>query len=204
MRQTADHAMRAELREQVERLVGRCDPSMPTSIVSAMQSFLTAMEYDDATLMRSSFETAFLDMAKAMNDSIQKRLRWPEQCRGALRRIWEQIKGHPLEDWDDVGATIESRFNELLKVLVDLRDGLVKLLQQHGYGVENAPQLDSDIKELEELRKRTLETWPWSNRELPAVDQEMLNASLAALKRGEKGERIEDLIARLGGTIDKP
>lgn len=204
MQHIANHAMMAELREPIERLAGRCDPNIPTSIMNATQSFLTALEYEDVTLMRSSLETALLEMAQVMNEEIQKRLGWPIHSREALRSVWEVIQGHPLENWDELGSNIDARFDDMLKVLVDLRDGPVQLFQHHGYDIESAEQLESDIKELQDLKKGILEEWPWSNRELPPVDQEMLNASLAALKSGEKGECIEDLITRLGGKIDKP
>jgi hypothetical protein len=58
-------------------------------------------------------------------------------------------------------------------------------------------QLDSDIQDLQQLKSDALASWPWSNQELPPVDRDMIKASMDALARGEQGESIDALIARL-------
>jgi hypothetical protein len=105
----------------------------------------------------------------------------------------------PLENVDSVGKEIESRLDRTIHKLVELRDGPVKLLTERAYDIPNAPQLERDIADLQLLKKNILENWPWSTNELPPVDWEMADASMAALARGEKGEPIEDLIRRLRG-----
>ena len=109
------------------------------------------------------------------------------------------MTGCPFENLDEVGRGLESRFDEMLKTLIDLRDGPVKLLQEEGHDVENSVQLNRAIEEVQELKKSVLEDWPWSDQELPPVNRQMVAESRAAIKRGE-GERIEDLIRRLGGS----
>jgi tryptophan 2,3-dioxygenase len=197
MANTVSHATRTRLQEEIERLVGLLDAGVPQSFTQAMQSFLAAMDYDDYTLMRSHLNAAGEAFQQVVYEALQKRLGWPQQARQACRKIRDLMTGSVCEDWDEVGKALESRFDETLKILTDLRDGSVKLLQKHGHEVENAAQLNQAIEELLELKQGVLGDWPWSDQELPPVDREMAVASRAAFKRG-KGERIEDLIRRMG------
>jgi hypothetical protein len=199
MPNTAIHSTRDPLGEEIERLAGRFDASLPQAFTQAMQSFLTAMDYEDAALMRSHLNAALESLQQVVHDAVQKRLGLPQQVREACRKIRALLNGRVSESWDELGRMLESRFSETLTILTDLRDGPVRLLQEHGHEVENAPQLDRAIGEIQELKHGVLDDWPWSDRELPPVDWEMVEASRAAIKRGE-GERIEDLIRRLGGV----
>jgi hypothetical protein len=195
----ASHATRDKLREEIERLAGLHDASIPQSFTQAMQSFLTAMDYNDSTLMRSHLNAALEAMQQVVFEAVQKRLGLSRGARETCRKIRDLMKGCAYEDWDELGRSLESRFDETLKVLTDLRDGPVKSLRDHGYEVGNAAQLDRAVEELQELKSGMLDDWPWSDRELPPVDRQMVAASRAAIKRGE-GERIEDLIRRLSGA----
>lgn len=199
MPNTAIHSTRDPLGEEIERLAGRFDASLPQAFTQAMQSFLTAMDYDDAALMRSHLNAALESLQQVVHDAVQKQLGLPQQAGEACRNIRDLLKGRVSESWDELGRMLESRFSETLKILTDLRDGPVRLLQEHGHEVENAAQLDRAIEELQDLKHGALDGWPWSDRELPPVDWEMVEASRAARQRGE-GEPIEDLIRRLGGS----
>jgi hypothetical protein len=190
------HATRDKLREEIERLAGLYDAGIPQAFAQAMQSFLTAMDYNDPTLMRSHLNAALEAMRQVVYEAVQKRLGLPQRVKETCRKIRDLMKGCPCEDWDELGQALESRFDETLKVLTDLRDGSVKSLREHGYEVGNAAQLDRAAEELQQLKSGMLDDWPWSDRKLPPVDRQMVAASRAAIKRGE-GEQIEDLIRRL-------
>jgi hypothetical protein len=202
MASTAGHTTQDEMREEIERLASLQDASVPQAFTQAVQSFLTAMDYNDSTLMRSHLNTALEAMQQVLYEVVQKRLALPQRAKEACRKIRDLMMGRVGEDWDELGRALEQRFNETLKVLTDLRDGAVKLLQQHGHEVENAAQLDRAIEALKELKRGVLDDWPWSDRDLPPVDWDMVDASRAARQRGE-GEPIEDLIRRLGGNPTK-
>jgi len=199
MPNTAIHSTHDPLREEIERLVGRFDAGIPQAFTQAMQSFLTAMDYDDAALMRSHLNAALESLQQVVCEAVQKRIELPHQVREACRKIRDLLKGRVSENWDELGRMLDARFGEALKILTDLRDGPVRLLQEHGHEVENAAQLDRAIEELQELKHGVLDDWPWSDRELPPVDWQMVEASRAGRRRGE-GEPIEDLIRRLGGN----
>ena len=200
MANIADRTEKDKLREVLEGLASKCDASIPKAITEALKSLLTGMDYDDQALIRSSLESAMVSFAVAMDEAIQERIGWPQFARATCRQIWDLMRESPVENLDEAGTMIESYFDGILHVLVDLRDGPVKVLMGKGYEIKNALQLESDIRELQQLKKESLENWPWSNRELPPVDLAMLDASISAFIGGEKGERIENLIERLGGN----
>ena len=139
--------------------------------------------------MRLGLEEVLAALRDATSDSIQQRLGWPVAAREFCQGILEDLKGHPCEDFDEVAKGIKANLEQMLKVLVELRDGPVKLLQDHGYVVEKGDQLERVIEELRELMKGMLENWPWSELRLPPVDREMVARSRAAILRGE-GELI--------------
>jgi hypothetical protein len=202
MANTASHATRKAMREEIERLVGQLDARFPPALIEAMQSLLTAIDYDDVALMRSQVHASLEGLQQVVHESIQRSLGWPQRARDSWRTILGMLKGLPYENWDEAGKPLVSGLDGLLKNLSDLRDGAVKPLQKHGYEVENAAQLENTIRELQELKEGIVESWPWSDRELPPVDRAMVAESRAAIKRGE-GEPIEDLIRRLGGDPAK-
>jgi hypothetical protein len=92
---------------------------------------------------------------------------------------------------------LEAAFDDLLKIRLDMRDGVVNVLQRLDYEVANAAQLDKEIADLRELKVTVLKDWPWEDRELPAVDRAMVARSREAIARGETGIRVEDLIRDL-------
>jgi hypothetical protein len=187
-----------ELRAEIETLLARFDWSVSPAFGEAIQAFLTAMDYEDPTLMRSHLATALEALRDLTHDSIRKRLGWPIRVKEAWGRIWERLKECPSESYDEVGREMDSALGQLLKSLTDLRDGAVQMLREHGYEVDNATALESDIEELKSIKDGILESWPWSDRALPPVNRDMVAASRAAIARHE-GESIEDLIHRLGG-----
>jgi hypothetical protein len=203
MSRIATHATKDKLRKLVEGLAAKCDASMPKAVTDALRSLLAAIGYDDQALIRSSVEAVTATLATAIDEAIEKRLGWPQTARSICRQVWDMMRESPVENLDDLGTEIETAFNNMLKILIDMRDGPVKALVEKGYELKNAAQLESDIRELQQLKKDVLGNWPWSNNDLPPVDTEMLKASMDAFAQGERGERIEDLITRLGGKPER-
>jgi hypothetical protein len=191
--------MSGGLQEHLEGLDDELDAGIPLAFTQAVKSFLTALDYDDPALMRSHLNDAREALRDVIREVIAQRLEWPRRAREGCQRVKEKIVGCPRESWDDLGKGLASRFDKRLQSLTDLRDGSVRALQERGYEVENAPQLERAIEELRELKERTLANWPWTDKELPPVDRNMVAESRAALARGE-GERIDDLIGRLAGS----
>jgi hypothetical protein len=186
------------IRAQLECLA-RLDWDMP-SFAQALQALLAAVDYHDVTLIRSHLNTALEALRDLVNDAIAKRCASLELLRDTWQKTWEMLKARPSENCDDMRRVVEGRLTAILENFTGLRDGPVRLLQERGYDVARAAQLDRCIQELEGLRHGIFENWPWSDEELPPVDRDMVAASRAAIARGERGERIEDLIRRLGAN----
>jgi hypothetical protein len=193
-------ATRIRLQELIDRLSGQMDASIPSSVNEALQSLVSAVDYKDVALLQAAIHETLTALQESIEQAVQRRLGWPRQVKANCRRVIELIKGCPSENWDEAGTHLEARFSGMLKDLTELRDGPVKFLQEHGYPIGNAGQLDSDIGELRELKQGVLGDWPWSNKPLPPVDWEMARKAMADMKKGKPGEPLEDLIRRLGGT----
>src|SRR5438477_4906327 len=93
-----DATNRDDLRERI--LVGLQDPSMPSSLTQALQSLLAAMEYKDEALIHASVHEGLSALQQSLNEAIGKRLGWPERVRMRCRRIWDELRDHPGENWD--------------------------------------------------------------------------------------------------------
>ncbi len=198
MPNTVPAATETALRAQLNRLPVLGWGISP-AFSQAIQSSLAALDYQDPALMRSHLNAALDAMRTFVADTIRERLETPRHVQETWRRIWDMLKQSPAESYDDVGRAFESHFNDLLGNLTALREGPVRLLQEHGHEVEQAPQLDRVIHDLRKLKQDIFEDWPWSHQALPPVDRAMVAASRASIARGE-GEPVEDLIRRLGGT----
>jgi hypothetical protein len=188
------HTTPDKLRVLLEDLA-RHDRDVSPALSQGIRALQTAMDYEDPTLIRSSFNAILESFQNLVEDSIQRQLGRPQLLREFWRKIWEVLRCQPLENVDELGKQIKDRIDKQLENLTSLRDGPVRMLQARGYPVENAQQLDRAIADVEELKAGIFENWPWSNQALPAVDREMVAESRAAIARGE-GERMEDLIRR--------
>jgi hypothetical protein len=183
-------------REELAGLIENFGPSFPPAFEQALKQFLVAVDYNDSALIRSHFNTAYESLRDAVHEEIGKRLGSPQATRAMLRNVMKMLIGEPSEEFDALGKEIVSGIEKLLNGLIELRDGMVKLVQDHGYEVANASRLERDIEELRSLRKEVIESWRGSDLPPPPVDRKMVEESRAAIARGE-GEDIKDLIARL-------
>jgi hypothetical protein len=186
---------REQIRETLRGFVSRTDPGIPKKHTEAIQLMSVAREATDIALMVENIEKAFCAAAQALDEAIAYQLGWPTEARIVLGRISELMRDLPREDWDEFHRDIRTHFDAILRPLIKLRYSAVKV--ERNYRLNNAQQLDDDIKELQQLRNEILDHWPWSNEELPAVNQEMVAASMAALQRGEQGVPIDDLLSQL-------
>lgn len=198
---TADSKRKNELKERI-RVLTEFVPGIPPSFAQALRSLLTGMEYNDLTLMRSHLNSALESLVDVVNEAIQKRLGWPERMKAGAKEIWEALKNCPGENFDELGKEIESSLDKIIKDLNGFHEP-IRTLREHGHEVESEAALEREIEELRSLKNSMLENWPWSTQDLPPVDRDMVTRAREAIRRGDQGERIEDLIARLGGQTAK-
>ena len=96
---------------------------------------------------------------------------WPQQAKAAYREVWAEMSKAPAENFDAVGTRLAGLLDEMLSALNEL----------HKESNGNATQIESDIKEIELLKKEVLDIWPWTTQPLPPVDRGMVARSMAVL-----------------------
>jgi len=200
MPQTSSDYSCEVLRERIDRLAQ--NTSIPSSFTNALLSLLAAVEYDDKELMRAAVQNALEECQQVVSEDIQNRLALAAETKEACDKVRRVIENHPAEDWDQLGQAVERAIDATLGALTAIMDGPVKLLKQHNHEVEKEAVLKAGIQELQALKQEVLGDWPWSDRELPPVNWDMVAASRAAFARNEC-ESLSALIARLGGSPDQ-
>ena len=187
-------------RDRLEKTIRSFDASVPAAFARAVRSFLTAVDYNDAALMRSRWTEVGEALVDATDEAIQKRLVWTQGIKESYRDTLADSEGMPLglDNLDELGREFKTNFDRALAVLNDIQQEVVGLFAIHKVEVPSAEQLRKEINELSAFRTDIVDNWPWIDRPLPPVDRQMVAESRAAFARGE-GEPIEDVIRRTGG-----
>jgi hypothetical protein len=197
MPETRRRPARDKLKAELERVCRPVVERLP-EFQEILRRVLAALDYDDAALVRSALSSILELMKRIVEGAIRDSLKTPGILRDSWQTIWkEKFEGEVFdENLDEIGTELEALFAEPLRELLVLRDESVKLLQDRGYEVENAAQLDSAIAEIQKLKEDVFRHWPWSKRQLP-VNRKMAEESLGDIARGERGETKEELFRRL-------
>ncbi len=188
-------AIRAEIETAIKKFSANGLPSLS----AAFRSVLAAHDYNDGALIESTMITALEEFRTFFQWTIQRLHEGLERGQEALQDFWKLMTENPRENFDEVRSIIDNGINDAIDQCIKLRDGPVQVLQSRGFVVTNAQQLDSNIEDLQRLKKTILDNWPLSSRPLPPVNREMIATAKARRARGERGEPIEDLIRRFGG-----
>jgi hypothetical protein len=167
--------------------------------VEALNSMITAINYNDDVLFESGLNKVFQAVASAVETGIAKRVNSVEKIRGSMPKFWDAIEHCSPESLQYIGEWIQSSYDEFSKKMIGLRDFLIKNLRDRGYEVRNANQLNWVIQELHSLKAEILKDWPWEDQSLPPVDREMVARS----RTSKSGVRIEELIHSLESNADE-
>jgi hypothetical protein len=172
------------------------------AFLRAFDSYLTAADYQDETLMRSAREDVKAVLGDVLVESIEKAVSGTTEGLELLRQFANQFEGsvvEPDEQFDNLGRSFSNVVRTALTGLVRLRDVPLMVVRKHGVEVPNAAKLDEHIAHWEAVKANLIDCWPWTDAPipLPPVDREMVARSRAALEAGEKGEDINALIERL-------
>jgi hypothetical protein len=186
-------------RDRLEKLLRSFDARIPSAFAQAVQSFLTAYDYQDVALMRSHLVAVREAMLDTASGAIQKRLEFARAIRESYEDALAVFEDGPVEAGlvDELGREIVETIDSLLPAMTELEDGVVTIFQQHKIEVPNAGELRAEIAALIAIRSTVCDTWPRLDQ-LPPVDRNMIAESRASFDRGE-GEPIDELIRRLGG-----
>jgi hypothetical protein len=116
------------------------------------------------------------------------------ECRALYRRAWTELdEGADDEDsLQEAGESVRSAFQEWL----DLLTRTAQDCNGHGSHAE----VNDAIQELSRLLASLERDWPWKDRPWLEVDPKMVEASRAAIARGEYQD-AEDLIRELESKV---
>jgi hypothetical protein len=177
----------------MEELAMRVQPFGP-EVSQAIHDFSTAIKYLDKTLIDSSLNAVFESMARLAHHVINREIEASVTLTKALQETWGRcVDGVPWEDFDELRKVIESYIDERIARMITARDNLAKLDETH-YPIVNMPQLDETIRDLQRFKANVFSDWPTSNRQPSPINRQLIEDAKAAIARGEKGMRREDLI----------
>lgn len=161
----------------------------------AMLDVMAALNYADEILVNSSFEAFLSSLSDVTRSLIQRELAASENTKTAIRQGWrEYVDGSPLENFDDLKNLIESTIDARIFVMTQLRDKLVKPLEEREYVVANGQQLEDAIRDFRQFRQDILRDWPSSNKPPSPLNKRAIAEAREAVAKGEKGMRKNELI----------
>ena len=189
---------RSAIRDRERGLAWMARRSCPLNVASsgaslwsqAIRDFLAATSYRDETLIKASVKSLFEAMTRVVQDIVKRELEVSDATKKGLQEVWrEQVDGVPCENLDEVRKTLESFIDEQIAKMANVRDGLVRALEERDYRVENKQQLEHSIRDLRTFRENILKDWPSSSRKPAPLNRQAIAEARAAIARGEKGMR---------------
>jgi hypothetical protein len=184
-----------EMKNKLQGLAAYASNIMPP-LATALEALLAAIDYEDDELIKTGLNGAFAALSETIRNIIPKIVREDEPARRELQDVLNQLGTFNAEDLDAVGKELESAINLQLAQVSRMYD-TVKKLREQGYPVEEEIELGRLRNEWRQIKVRVLADWPWTTNPLPQVDRDMVARSRAAIKAGQRGEPIEDLVRRL-------
>jgi hypothetical protein len=195
MPDTTNRSKRDAVKQRLEDVAKRIPPEVAPEMSQAIRDFVTAANYPDRTLINSSLNSVFEALSKLVRDIIQAELKISEDIKEHVREVWrEHIDGVPLDSFEEIRKAIESLIDERIAKMTGLRDEPVRLLEEREHHVENAQQLEDGIRDLRRFRENIFKDWPRPGKRPVLIDRQAVDEAKAAIARGEKGMRREELV----------
>jgi hypothetical protein len=168
---------------------------VPPGISQAVRELLTAINYADETLINSSLHALREALRLFVRDIVQRELEVTEITKNHIQEGWRKhVDGAAAENFDELKKLIESFIDERITSMTGARDELVKILEEKEYPVENAQQLENSIRDLRRFRENILKEWPSPGRRPAPLNRQAIAEARAAIARGEKGLRKDELV----------
>jgi hypothetical protein len=185
----------AETMKRTLESIANSSSGVPPQVNSAILDVVTAANYADEALLVSSFNSLLSCLADVARYLIQRTITAVEETKTAIRKGWrESVDCLACEDFDDLKNAIESIIDERISTMSQLRDKMVKKLEERDYKVENAQQLEDAIRDLRQFRQDILKEWPSPNKPPSSLNRQAIAEAREAIARGEKGLRKDELI----------
>jgi hypothetical protein len=191
MPDTTNRTTLRALKKAFERIASGVRPELAQPIFDV----LAAVEYDDETLVAATQNSLLKALQEAARDIIQKELQATQEMKRCLRDAWrENVNGVPREDFNDLRKLMESFIDKRLSRLQDVRDKLVKLLEDRDYLVEGSQPLEECILALQTWKEAIFKDWPSTDNTPAPLNRQAVAEAREAIGRGAKGMRKEDLV----------
>jgi hypothetical protein len=179
-----------------KQLDGIADQSGASKLSHAIGDLLSAISYDDKILIHSSLNYLLEALRLTAKDLVERELKNTESMKRSLREAWhEHIDGLVCENFEELRKVVESIIDDRLAMITSFRDQGIKQLEELGYHVDNANQLEASILDLQTWKQEIFRDWPSPNKVPSPLNREALAQVRAALSRGKKGMTKEDIIA---------
>lgn len=181
-----------KLREELENIANSVTGIRP-EFTQAIRDFLTAISYEDKTLVAST-RNALLDALRgAVQDSLPAELERSKLIMEAVRSfVRKKVAGFLFEDdVEEPKKAIEVVINERIVSLTGLRDEVVAKLEQMGYPIDNAQDLQDGIRDLRRFLENLFKEWPRVGEPPAPLDKKAIEEARSQIV--EKGLRKEDM-----------
>jgi len=182
-----------ELKRDLQRLA---DSTARPELSDAVLAFITAINYDDEALMKSSLSSLLASLAEVVRDCIAGAITASEGTQAGLKEGWRKYidkKAYDITAFEELKDTIESIIDERIARMLKLRKVVNYLAEEHEYQVENTQALEDGIRDLRKFREDMLKGWP-SRKPPSPIDRTVIAQAREAIARGEKGLRKSELI----------
>ncbi len=192
--------------QQIEKIKGDLERALDEmtlagelDLVEAVRGLQSGIDYRDWTIVESRLQEIGHAFAGLATQRIEFSARVMQDIREVCAEVLS-INGPIDAELDTVGRRLEVLFDAHLQSLASLESKIVHFVVSTGNAVSNAEKLKSMIQESRTLRESVLSNWPWTSRQPPVVDRNMIAASRREIA-SSGGEPIGDVISRLSGSI---
>jgi hypothetical protein len=194
MLETRNHGCFAKMKKKLEALVSSSENVVPR-LAEVLRDTLVAISYADNVLMASSVNALRSCLADSARDIIQGEVMKSKTAKEVIKKIWqEDVDGAACEDFDEIKNEIESLIDGRIASMTEVRDKIVKTLEEKEYHVENAHQLEDGIRELRQFRENLLKDWPPSGQVPSPLNKEAIAEARKAIANGGNGMKKSELV----------
>ncbi len=166
---------------------------VPPELSRAIRNLMTAISYADEILTESSVASFWEFMALSARDIVQKYLEAARGTKEGLREGWQEyIDGTPRESFQELRKIIESFIDDRIAEMTNLQDGLVRLVEEEGYPIENKKQLEDGLRDLFAFKESMFTDWP--NEQPGPINKQAIGEARASISQKEKWLRKEDMV----------
>lgn len=182
--------LKSSLQHLAETAAAKCP-----QVSDAALALITAVNYDDQTLVDSAHASLMAALAEVASDCVARELNATEGTKSGLREGWQKFidkRAFELAVFEEIKDTIESIIDERIFRMLKLRT-FVNCLKDAEQKVKNAQALEEGIRELRRFREDLLKGWP-SHKPPSKLNRAAIAEARAAIKHGEKGMSKDELV----------